>query len=250
MPYLETRLNERVLAWGLVGFGAEDLSLERSNETLRIGLGMRMGAIGGKGRLLDGSGASGIGLDLKSDAMWVSTKSDRRKGMEESEGDVSRHRLILQGERPFATERGTLHPERGAGAQGRWRRRGDRGRGRTRGRAPEPDDDAARPPTYLFNVHGAGYRMARSDESQVPTTLGGNPGAQRRGGPRPRVLETAHKAAEPPPPNKTAYVLTRTLLSSHDGGGFGSKAAEHEGKMPADIVDGVRTRGVSRGRPG
>ena len=40
--------------------------------------------------------------------MWVRTKSDRTKGMMESEGDVSRLRLILQGERPFAMEGGGM----------------------------------------------------------------------------------------------------------------------------------------------
>ena len=107
-PYLEARLNERVSAWGLVGFGRGDLTLTRENETLRTDLDMRMGAVGIRGRVLDGSGASGIGLDLKSDAMWVQTSTDRTEGMMESEGDVSRVRLILEGERPFATEGGGM----------------------------------------------------------------------------------------------------------------------------------------------
>ena len=36
---------------------------------------MRMGAVGVKGKVLDGTGASGVSLDVKSDAMWVGTKS-------------------------------------------------------------------------------------------------------------------------------------------------------------------------------
>ena len=107
-PYLQAKLNERVSAWGLVGFGKGNLKLRREKGTLKAGLGLAMGALGIKGRLLDGSGASGIGLDLKSDAMWVRTKTDRTKGMMESEGDVSRLRLTLEGERPFATQGGGM----------------------------------------------------------------------------------------------------------------------------------------------
>ena len=51
--------------------------------------------------VLDGSGPSGVGLSVKSDAMWVRTESDRTVGLESAEGDVSRLRLIVEGERVF-----------------------------------------------------------------------------------------------------------------------------------------------------
>ena len=107
-PYLEARLNERVSAWGLVGVGAGELTLRRENEVLETELGMRMGALGLSGRVLDGSGPSGIGLDLGSDAMWVETTSKQTQGLTESEGEMSRVRVIVQGERPFAMESGAL----------------------------------------------------------------------------------------------------------------------------------------------
>ena len=53
--------------------------------------------------VLDGSGPSGVGLSVKSDAMWVGTESDRTVGLESAEGDVSRLRLIAEGERVFET---------------------------------------------------------------------------------------------------------------------------------------------------
>ena len=107
-PYLEAKLNERISAWGLVGVGSGGLTLRRKNEVLETDLGMRMGAVGIKGRMLDGTGPSGIGLDLKSDAMWVGTKSVRTEGMMGAEGEVSRVRIIVKGERPFATESGGM----------------------------------------------------------------------------------------------------------------------------------------------
>ena len=67
---------------------------------------MRMGAVGVKGQVLDGSGPSGIGLNVKSDAMWVGTKSGDTSELAATEGDVTRLRLIVQGERAFAIEGG------------------------------------------------------------------------------------------------------------------------------------------------
>ena len=107
-PYLEAKLNERVSAWGLVGVGSGDLTLRRKNEVLETDLGMRMGAIGLTGQVMDGTGPSGIGLNLKSDAMWVGTESERTEGMAGAEGEVSRVRVILQGERAFAMEGGGM----------------------------------------------------------------------------------------------------------------------------------------------
>ena len=107
-PYLEAKPNERVSTWGVVGMGSGDLTLRRSGEVLETDLGMRMGALGLKGRVLDGPGASGVALNLKSEATWVRTESGRTEGMMGAEGEVSRVRLILQGERPLAMEDGSL----------------------------------------------------------------------------------------------------------------------------------------------
>jgi len=106
-PYARWQLNHRVSTWGMVGVGAGDLTVTRSSgETFRTDLGMRMGALGMKGQLLDGSGPSRMLVNVKSDAMWVRTESDRTTGMEAAEGDATRLRLTLQAERPFTTESG------------------------------------------------------------------------------------------------------------------------------------------------
>ena len=106
-PYARLDLNERVSAWGIVGVGSGELTLQPKNQNpMETDLGMRMGALGVKGRVLDGSNPSGIGINIKSDAMWVRTTSDRTEGMMGAEGDVSRLRLILEAERQFAMEGG------------------------------------------------------------------------------------------------------------------------------------------------
>ena len=72
---------------------------------------MRLGAVGFRGTVLDGSGPSGMGLRIESDAMWVRTESDRTAGLERAEGDASRLRLALESERAFELEPGsTLTP--------------------------------------------------------------------------------------------------------------------------------------------
>ena len=73
---------------------------------MKTDLSMRMGALGVNSRVLDGSGLWGVGLNVKSDAMWVGTKSARSADMVGTEGDVTRLRLIVQGERVFVAGNG------------------------------------------------------------------------------------------------------------------------------------------------
>ena len=95
-------LNARVSAWALAGVGSGELTLRQvGQDPMANDISMRMGAIGVKGRVLDGSGPSGVGLNVKSDAMWVATKSERTSDLIASEGDVTRLRLIIEGERTF-----------------------------------------------------------------------------------------------------------------------------------------------------
>ena len=101
-PYANLDLNARVSAWALAGVGSGELTLKRDgHREMPTDISMRMGAVGVKGKVLDGTGASGVSLDVKTDAMWVGTKSERTNDMVATEGDVMRLRLILQGERRF-----------------------------------------------------------------------------------------------------------------------------------------------------
>ena len=106
-PYARLEMSERVSAWGLAGLGSGEFTLNQEGQApIKTDLGMRMGAVGVKGTVLDGSGPSGVGLSVKSDAMWVRTESDRTVGLESAEGDVSRLRLIVEGERVFVADNG------------------------------------------------------------------------------------------------------------------------------------------------
>ena len=101
-PYARLEMSERVSMWGLAGVGSGELTLHQEGRTrIDTDLAMRMGAVGVKGTVLDGSGPSRVGLNVKSDAMWVRTESDSAQGLESAEGDVTRLRLIVEGERVF-----------------------------------------------------------------------------------------------------------------------------------------------------
>ena len=106
-PYARIDLNAKVSAWALAGAGSGELTLhQEGGKPMPTDISMRMGAVGVKGQVLDGSGPSGVGLNVKSDAMWVATKSERTNEMVATEGDVTRLRLILQGERVFEAGNG------------------------------------------------------------------------------------------------------------------------------------------------
>ena len=101
-PYAKVDLNARVSAWALGGVGSGELTLKREGmREMPTDISLRMGAVGVKGQVLDGTGPSGVGLNVKSDAMWVGTKSERTNDMVATEGDVTRVRLIVHGERTF-----------------------------------------------------------------------------------------------------------------------------------------------------
>ena len=111
-PYARINLDARVSAWALAGAGSGSLTLTRDGrDAMKTDLSMRMGALGVRGQVLDGTGPSGMRLDLKSDAMWVGTKSAGSADMVGTQGDVMRLRLVAQGERDFVlAEQGTLTP--------------------------------------------------------------------------------------------------------------------------------------------
>ena len=97
----------RVSAWALAGMGSGELTLHQTDKkAMPTDISMRMGAIGVKGQMLDGSGASGLAMNVKTDAMWVGTKSDDTDELAPTRGDVTRLRFTLQGERVFEADNG------------------------------------------------------------------------------------------------------------------------------------------------
>ena len=74
---------------------------------METALWLRLGAVGLEGEVLDGSGPSGMAVNVRSDATWVGTKSARTGDMIATEGEITRLRLIVEGERAIEVGAGS-----------------------------------------------------------------------------------------------------------------------------------------------
>ena len=109
-PYAQVRLNDRVSAWGLVGFGTGNMTIVQAandrgqpERVTRTDLGLHMGAVGGRGTLLQAGETGGMDLALKADAFYVETTSEAVSNEGDTTADASRLRLVLEGSRAFET---------------------------------------------------------------------------------------------------------------------------------------------------
>ena len=106
-PYARVDLNARVSAWALAGMGSGEITLHQEGaKPMPTDIRLRMGALGVKGEVLDGTGPGGLAVNVKSDAMWVGTKSADTSELAPTEGDVTRVRFIVEGERAFEVGEG------------------------------------------------------------------------------------------------------------------------------------------------
>ena len=121
LPYARLELNERLTAWAMAGYGTGELTLTEKggteSERHEADLTLTLGALGGRGTLVDAPEGGGFALALKGDALWVRTESDATEGMEGATADVTRLRLTLDASRPFALGESTLTPSLEAGVR-------------------------------------------------------------------------------------------------------------------------------------
>ena len=97
-PYGRHALNERVSLWGIVGYGAGELTLTpRDGRAMRTDMDLTMGALGVRGVALEAPAGGGVELAVTSDALAVRTTSDRTQGLEGSAADATRLGLGLEG---------------------------------------------------------------------------------------------------------------------------------------------------------
>ena len=113
-PYARVAVSERVSAWGLVGLGTGDMTVTQAandatgqpERVTRTDLAMRMGAVGGRGTLLEADETGGMDLALKADAFFVETESEAVSNEGDTTADASRVRLLLDASRAFAMDSG------------------------------------------------------------------------------------------------------------------------------------------------
>ena len=107
-PYARFALAEDLSVWGLVGYGAGDLTVKPEGQaSILTRVAMRMGALGVKGRIFEGEEPDDLRLSVKSDAMWVQTESGRERDLDPAIGSANRLRLILDAESDFGAAAGT-----------------------------------------------------------------------------------------------------------------------------------------------
>ena len=115
-PYARLTLNERLSAWGLLGYGTGDMTMtqaargDRKETVTRIDISMRMGAVGARGALMQADESGGLDLALRGDAFLVRTESAKAANTVATTADASRLRLVLEGWRTFAVGEATLTP--------------------------------------------------------------------------------------------------------------------------------------------
>ena len=103
-PYLRFSLNDRLSAWTLLGYGRGELTLIHSAGEEKTDIEMKMAALGARGALV---ASGGFDISARTDALLVRTSSEGTSRMAETEADVSRLRLVLEGSRPLAFASGS-----------------------------------------------------------------------------------------------------------------------------------------------
>ena len=99
-PYLRYAVNERLDVWGVLGYGWGDVTLQPDpGATLETGTTLMMGAFGGRGLLLAAADTGGFQLATRTDAMLTRMTSDAVAGLQASEAEAHRLRLVLEGTR-------------------------------------------------------------------------------------------------------------------------------------------------------
>ena len=114
-PYARVSVNERVQAWGLLGFGSGEMTMREAPNAhrdhavvTRTDIEMRLGAVGARGALMEAGETGGLDLALEADAFLVQMESAKAANTEATEADASRLRLALEGSRSFALGEGAV----------------------------------------------------------------------------------------------------------------------------------------------
>ena len=103
-PYLRFSLNDRLSAWTLLGYGKGELTLTHEGGGEKTDIEMKMAALGARGAMV---AAGGFDISARTDALLVRTSSEGTSRMTETEADVSRLRLVLEGSRSLTFASGT-----------------------------------------------------------------------------------------------------------------------------------------------
>ena len=102
-PYARYRAGERLTLWGMLGYGAGDLTLTvkgrdgAPDTRTDTDTGFRMAAAGARGVLVAAGDTGGFELAARTDAQLVRMTSEKTTGLAATTADTSRLRLVLEG---------------------------------------------------------------------------------------------------------------------------------------------------------
>ena len=111
-PYARLEMSDRLSAWGLLGFGTGELTLEMDDgERWTTDTSQEMAAAGARSVLVAAPAAGGLELALRADAVVQRMRSDAATSPEggklaAADAQTSRVRLMLEGSRAFETAGG------------------------------------------------------------------------------------------------------------------------------------------------
>ena len=121
-PYARLEVSERLMLWGLLGYGTGELDLEMadSGERFATDTTQEMVAAGARGVLVQAPETGGFELGLRGDAVVQRMRSDAATGeagnLAAADAQTSRVRLVLEGSRSFEVgDGGVLTPTLEAG---------------------------------------------------------------------------------------------------------------------------------------
>ena len=99
-PYLRVQASERISLWGVLGYGAGELTLTPdtagSPQSAKAGTQMGMAAAGARGELVSARDTGGFGLAALADAQLVHVSSGAEIGLAATQAATSRLRLVLE----------------------------------------------------------------------------------------------------------------------------------------------------------
>ncbi|MYB34514.1 MAG: hypothetical protein F4X92_05225, partial [Gammaproteobacteria bacterium] len=118
-PYAHKRLDKGRTVWGVLGVGQGDVTVApESDSVIETDIAWGMIALGMTGKLVEPPAEGGFGLTAKSDVLWSRTSSKAVQGLLETEAEITRFRLGLEGDWTRELSRGgTFTPKWEIGAR-------------------------------------------------------------------------------------------------------------------------------------
>ncbi len=111
-PYARLSLSDRLITWGVLGYGSGQLGIEGGGEVdPDSDITMQMAGLGVKGELIHSEVPTDLELAVRADGFIARMNSAEVEGRRELSTDASRMRLMLEAHKGFGVGAATLQPQ-------------------------------------------------------------------------------------------------------------------------------------------